>query len=127
MDWQALPFVWAETQPAPASAQLDGAVCLAAGSPASLCRPRKPFPIFHPLFALLARSPSCWLSRCSFRARSRVLKQIFDLPGHVRIVQDATRRVWLAGRLIAIVIGFTVLGWTASQALVFMRDDGRRA
>jgi hypothetical protein len=28
--------------------------------------------------------------------------------------------------LIAIIIGFTVLGWTASQALVFMRDDGRR-
>ena len=35
-------------------------------------------------------------------------------------------RVWLAGRLIAIVIGFTVLSWTASQALVFMREDGRR-
>jgi hypothetical protein len=55
-----------------------------------------------------------------------VFKQLFDVPGHIRIVRDATSRVWRAGRLVAIAIGFTVLAWTASQALVFMRDDSRR-
>ncbi len=79
----------------------------------------------HPLFALFAALAVLLVLAVLFQGPFVVLKQVFDLPGHIRIVRDATKRVWLAGRLIAIVIGFTVLGWTASQALVFIRDDGR--
>ena len=79
----------------------------------------------HPLFALLAALAALLALAVLFQGPVVVVKQVFDLRGHIRIVRDATKRVWLAGRLIAIVIGFTVLGWTASQALVFIRDDGR--
>ena len=61
-----------------------------------------------------------------FQGPLALLKQLFDLPGHVRLVRKATRRVWRAGRMVSIAIGFTVLSWTASQALVFIRDSGRR-
>ncbi len=81
----------------------------------------------HPLVALLTGLAVLLALAVLFQGPVLTLKQIFDLPGHFRIIRDAARRVWQAGRLIAVVIGFTVLGWTASQALNFMRDDGRRA
>jgi len=60
-----------------------------------------------------------------FQGPTKVLKQLFDLPGHFRLVREASRRVWASGRLVSIAIGFTVVSWTASQVLVFNRDSGR--
>ena len=51
------------------------------------------------------------------------LKQLFDLVGHVRLVHKAAWRVWHASRLVSAVIAFTVLSWTASQALVFAQES----
>ena len=127
MDWQALPFVWAQTQPTqspPSSMALSALRRWFAGL--TLSSPQALPDLQHPLFALLAGLAALLVLALLFQGPALVLRQIFDLPGHVRIVRDATSRVWQAGRLIAIVIGFTVLGWTASQALVFMREDGRR-
>ena len=84
-------------------------------------------PDLHPLQALFAGLAVLLALALIFQGPPKALKQLFDLRGHITIVRDATRRVWRAGRLIAVVIGFTVLGWTASQSLIFMRDDGRRA
>jgi hypothetical protein len=53
------------------------------------------------------------------------LRQLFDLPGHVRLVSSAVRRVWFASRLVCVAMAFTVISWTASQALVFARDSGK--
>jgi hypothetical protein len=127
MDWQALPFVWAQTQPTPAPPSSMALVALRrwfAGL--TLSSPQALPDLLHPLFALLTGLAVLLALAVLFQGPVAVLKQIFDLPGHIKIVQAATKRVWLAGRLIAIVIGFTVLSWTASQALVFMRDDGHR-
>ena len=53
----------------------------------------------------------------------RVLQQLFDLVGHARLVQKSSRRLWRAGRMVAIAIGFTVLAWTASQAWIFNQES----
>ena len=130
MDLQAIPLVWA-TQSAPAAAPAStGSVALLAlrrwfggltlSSPQAL-------PDLHPLYRPAGRRSVALVLALLFQGPLGVLKQLFNIPGHIRIVQEATRRVWRAGRLIAIVIGFTVLGWTGGQALSFMRDDGRRA
>ncbi len=131
MDLQALPLVWAtQAQSAPAAAPAStGSLALLAlrrwfggltlSSPQAL-------PDLHPLVALLAALLVVLLLAVLFQGPLGVLKQLVNIPGHVRLVREATRRVWRAGRLIAIVIGFTVLGWTGGQALSFMRDDGRR-
>ena len=133
MDLQALPLIWAQTQAAPTAAPTPAAT----NSTALLALRRwfggltlsspQALPDFHPIFALLVALAVALTIALLFQGPARVLRQIFDVHGHVRIVQDATRRVWRAGRLIAVLIGFTVLGWTASQALTFMRNDDRRA
>src|SRR5262249_44753682 len=46
-------------------------------------------------------------------------------PGHIRLVRKAIRRVWRAGRLVAITIAFTVLSWTVGQAMVYYQESGK--
>ncbi len=53
------------------------------------------------------------------------LRQLLDIPGHARLVRDSTRRARHAGRIIAALIGFTVVSWTGAQAVVFNRESGR--
>ncbi|MFO0910824.1 MAG: hypothetical protein U0794_21205 [Isosphaeraceae bacterium] len=60
-----------------------------------------------------------------FQGPLRLLRQLVDIPGHVRLVIEATRRTRRAGRMLAVVIGSTVLAWTGSQAFVFDQASGR--
>jgi hypothetical protein len=55
------------------------------------------------------------------------LEQLIDVPGHVALVRQATRRVWRAGRLVSAVITFTVLAWTGSQTLGFLVEKTEKA
>ena len=117
MDWQALPFVLAQTQPTtdhrPARWHSLRLRRWFAGL--TLSSPQALPDLHHPLFALLAGLAALLVLAVLFQGPALVLKQIFDLPGHSGSSETPTRRVWQAGRLIAIVIGFTVLGWTAAQ------------
>ena len=126
MDLQALPLVWAQSQPSPPSPSSIALLALRRWFSSLTLSSPQTLPDLHPLFALLAGLLVLLAFALALQGPVVVLKQLFDVPGHVRIVREATRRVWRSVRLIAIVIGFTVVGWTASQALVFMRDDGRR-
>src|SRR5207253_10954349 len=54
------------------------------------------------------------------------LKQLVDLPGHVRLVRRASQRVWRAGRVVAAAITFTVLAWTGSQTMGFLTERSDR-
>jgi hypothetical protein len=127
MDWQTLPYVWAQTQAAPpANTSMVVSSLRRWFAGLTLSSPQTLPDFQHPILALLAPLAALLLLALVFQGPFVALKQLFDLPGHFRILRDAASRVWLAGRLIAVVIGFTVLAWTASQALVFMRDDGRR-
>jgi hypothetical protein len=54
------------------------------------------------------------------------LKQLIDIPGHVMLLRQATARVWHAGRLVSVMITFTVLSWTGSQTLGYLADQTGR-
>jgi hypothetical protein len=126
MDLMTLPLVWAQAQPAASGP--DSVFLLAVRrwfSSLTLSSPQT-IPNFHALAVLLAGLSGLLVLALLFQGPVAVLKQLFDVPGHVRLVQDATQRVWRAGRLISIVIGFTVFSWTASQALIFLKPDSRR-
>ena len=55
----------------------------------------------------------------------RALRQLFDIPGHARLVSDAARRSRRAGRMLAVVIGMTVLSWTGSQGFAYRQESNR--
>lgn len=50
------------------------------------------------------------------------VRQLFDLPGHLRLLRSALRRLRNAGRLVAILLGGTVLAWTISQTTEFASE-----
>src|SRR5271157_2003921 len=54
------------------------------------------------------------------------LRQLIDIPGHVALLRQATARVCRAGRLGSVMIAFTVLSWTGSQALGYLADQSGR-
>jgi hypothetical protein len=83
-------------------------------------------PSFHGVWALLAGIGALLLVCVICQGPFKALKQIFDVPGHIQLIGKSTRRVWRATRLIAIAIGFTVVSWTASQALTFQQDNRRQ-
>jgi hypothetical protein len=82
-------------------------------------------PSLYGLWCLLAAVAAVLMLAVLCQGPIRALKQLFDLPGHVSLVRRSTRRVWRAGRLIAVAIGFTVVSWTAGEALVYARDSGK--
>jgi hypothetical protein len=126
MDPVSLPLVWAQSEPAASS--LDAVLPLSLRrwfSSLTLSSPQS-VPDLHAALVFLAGLLCLLVLAAAFQGPVALLKQLFDIPGHVRTVQDATRRMWRAGRLVSIAIGFTVLSWTASQALVFAKQDSRR-
>ncbi|MFI5456813.1 MAG: hypothetical protein ACHRXM_15305 [Isosphaerales bacterium] len=126
MELMTPPLVWAQTEPAAANPNSIALLALRRWFSSLTLSSPQPVPGFHGLWAVLAGLGVLLVVALFFQGPVAVLKQFFDLPGHVRLVQKATRRVWRAGRMISIAIGFTVLSWTASQSLVFLRESGRR-
>ena len=55
----------------------------------------------------------------------RALGQLFDLPGHVRLVSLAVGRLRRSSRVVVVTIGATVLAWTASQTASYNRPQGK--
>jgi len=126
MELMPPPLVWAQTQPAAANPNSIALLALRRWFSSLTLSSPEPVPSLHGLWACLAGLGLLLVVSLFFQGPAAVLKQLFDLPGHVRLVQTATRRVWRAGRMISIAIGFTVLSWTASQSLLFIRESGRR-
>ncbi len=60
-----------------------------------------------------------------FQGPGRALRQLFDVPGHGRLVSAASRRLRRAGRMLAATVGLTVLSWTGSQSLAYSKPEGR--
>jgi len=126
MELMTPPLVWAQTQPATANPNSIALLALRRWCSSLTLSSPQPVPSLHGLWAFLAGLGLLLVVALFFQGPVVVLKQLFNLPGHVRLVQTATRRVWRAGRMISIAIGFTVLSWTTSQSLVFIRDSGQR-
>jgi hypothetical protein len=117
--------VWAQAPPAPANPNAIALLALRrwCGS-LTLSSPRVA-PGWHGLWALLAGLGVLLVVVVVAQGPLEALRQLVDVPGHIRLVRDGTRRVRRAGRIIAALIGFTVLSWTGAESLVFFRDSGR--
>jgi hypothetical protein len=83
-------------------------------------------PDYHPQLAFLAGLGLLLFVCVLFQGPILLIKQLFDLPEHVRLIHQASRRVWRASRMLTVTIGFTVVAWTASEALIFLRSDTPR-
>jgi hypothetical protein len=120
-----LPLVWAQTQPAAANTNTMALLALKRWCSSLTLSSPQTAPSFYGLWSFLAALAGLLILVVFCQGPARALKQVFDLPGHVSLIKRSTRRVWRAGRLVAAAIGFTVLAWTAGQALVFARDSGK--
>ncbi|QDV38256.1 hypothetical protein ElP_62070 [Tautonia plasticadhaerens] len=54
----------------------------------------------------------------------RALKQLFDLPGHVRLIGEAAGRLRVSVRLVMIALGASVLSWTTALLFRYNRPAG---
>jgi hypothetical protein len=117
--------VWAQAQPGAANPNSIALLALRrwCGS-LTLSSPRA-VPAWHGLWGLLAGLGVLFLVALVAQGPLEAFRQLLDVPGHIRLVREGTRRVRRAGRIIAALIGFTVLSWTGAQSLVFYRDSGR--
>jgi hypothetical protein len=125
MDLTTLPLVWAQAQAPPAAPNPNSMYFLALRrwcSSLTLSSPQA-IPSLHPLWVFLAGLAGLLILAVFAQGPIRVLQQLFDLAGHARLVQKSFRRLWRAGRMVAIAIGFTVLSWTASQAWIFNQES----
>jgi hypothetical protein len=79
-------------------------------------------PTMDGLGAFLAGLAALFLAGLVMQGPLLAIKQLFDVPGHMRLWRRATTRVWRAGRLVSVAITFTVLSWTGGQTLGFLAD-----
>jgi hypothetical protein len=55
----------------------------------------------------------------------RAIGQLLDVPGHARLFAAAFDRFRRSGRLLAVVVGATVVAWTSSQTFSYSAQTGR--
>jgi hypothetical protein len=120
-----LPLFWAQAQPPGQNESLMALLALKRWCNSLTLTSPQTTPSLYGLWSFLAALGALLILVILCQGPTRALKQLFDLAGHVNLVSRSTRRVWRAGRLVAAAIGFTVLAWTAGQALVFARDSGK--
>src|SRR5262249_26040973 len=82
-------------------------------------------PSWHGLWALLAGLTVLLLMVLLAQGPVAAFRQLFDIPGHIRLLRGGMRRMQRAGGVVAAVIGFMVVSWTGAQSLVFFRESGR--
>lgn len=56
---------------------------------------------------------------------TRAIGQLLDMPGHARLLSAAIGRFRRSGRLLAVVVGVTVVAWTTSQTFTYGNPGGR--
>ena len=77
------------------------------------------------LWAILLGLAGLTLLAMLFQGPFRTLRQLLDIAGHVRLFSAAMDRIRRSGRLLAIVIGMTVVTWTTHQMLTYADPQGR--
>ncbi len=120
-----LPLFWAQAQPAGANANSTALLALKRWCSSLTLSSPQMAPSLYGLWSFLAALAALLILVLFCQGPTGAFKQLFDLHGHVSLIRRSTRRVWRAGRLVSAAIGFTVLAWTAGQALVFARDSGK--
>lgn len=92
----------------------------------TLCPPEAaPGPISPLLWSWMSGLGGLLLIAAVIQGPRRALAQLFDVPGHLRLLREAGARLRRAGRMIAVVVGISIVSWTLSQAAGFARPQGR--
>ena len=130
-----LPVVWAQASGTGASANTGAAPALTPNALAPLALRRwcgsltlsspESVPTFFGLWVWLGALAALLIVAFWFQGLGAALWQLFDVPGHARLTKAALRRIRGATRVIAVLIGTTVLSWTGSQFLTYNRPEGR--
>ncbi len=77
------------------------------------------------LWAILLGLGGLLLLAMVVQGPGRALAQLIDVPGHLRLYAAAMGRLRRSGRLLATVVGVTVVSWTLNQALTYGDGQGR--
>jgi hypothetical protein len=118
-----VPIFWAQTAPGQAAA----AAILALRRWCASLTLSSPDPVPRPSFGLetwFLGMAALLLVVMVVQGPLRALRQVFDIPGHVRLAAAALRRLRGAGRLVAITCGVTVVVWTANQTVSYNLPQG---
>ena len=127
MELMTPPLVWAQTQPAAVNPNSIALLALRRWFSSLTLSSPQPVPGLHGLWAFLAGLGFLLVVALFFQGPVAVLKQLFDLPGHVRLVRDgdaagvACRPDDLdRDRLYRVILDGQSVAWSSS------RDSGRR-
>ena len=77
------------------------------------------------LWAWLAALGALFVMASAAGGPGRAVAQLLDVAGHARLLSDALARLRRSGRLVAVVVGMTVVTMTATQAWTYGRPEGR--
>jgi hypothetical protein len=128
MEWTAVPIVWSQatgtggTTAAPSSlaplALQRWLTSLTLSSPEAV-------PSLFGLWSWVLGLGALLVVAIVFQGPARALRQVFDIAGHVRLGSQALGRLQRSGRMVAVIIGITVLAWTVGQMAVFRLPQGK--
>jgi hypothetical protein len=119
--WTAGPMVWGQTNAVdpddlPLLALRRWYSSLTLSSPDSA-------PNRFGLYAWLIGLGALLLISMVVQGPGKALRQLFDVPGHLRLASSAIGRLRRSGRLVAVTLGASVIAWTGSQALSYSKTE----
>jgi hypothetical protein len=134
--WMRAASLWAQISSSPAGAA--GATTSTPGSSVivfemalrrwyaglTLATPTNPSGLAW-LWAILLGLGGLVLLAMVVQGPGRMLRQLLDIPGHIRLFSAAMTRLRRSGRLLAVVVGMTVVTWTFNEALTYADPQGR--
>lgn len=125
MGWLGSPLIWAQATGAGSSAAA-AYLALRRWCGGLTLSPSRPAPDWE-IFWIIAAGPLLLVMLAmSVQGPGAALRQLVDVPGHVRLVREATTRVWRAVGMVTALLTLTVLSWTASQCVGFFLEDAER-
>jgi hypothetical protein len=125
MDLMTALSVWAQAQPGAANPNTIALLALRRWCGGLTLSSPRMAPGWHGLWALLVGVSVLLLMVLVAQGPVVAFRQLFDIPGHIRLLRGGMRRMQRAGGVVAAVIGFMVVSWTGAQSLVFYRESGR--
>jgi hypothetical protein len=121
-----MPILWAQAQPAaPNAGNTLATLAVRRWFGSQTLSPPQIAPSLNPLLGFIIALTALMLVSCGWQGPARAFRQLFDLPGHIDLFRKALRRLRRSGRMLAIVIAFTVIAWTASQAMTYRQESNR--